>query len=307
MRRAVARGRVFPQSFSTDRRYGRLSLKAVALFPLIWVNADDQGRLCGDPEEVKYTCCPNVDHLTKADIPGLLHELQENKLIIRYSTQKSPAIQIIDWWDPHRSPQWAWPSDYPSPKGWQDHLRYKKDAKTVETLNWPVSGEDSGEGDNSTQVRTGDASPGNSGEYPQNPSSFPQTPIPLSGKGKGKGGGRGRGKRNSPEASGEDPHPHPRQLSDSEKKIYDILKEYYRMRWGIVRASDPHKVIPRQVDAKAGAQLRDLAVELADAGGCREDTMLQAFNESSLAGKQSISYLRAILFDWLGISRERYS
>ncbi|GAJ14160.1 unnamed protein product, partial [marine sediment metagenome] len=43
MRRAVARGRIFPQSYSTDRRYGHLSLMACALFPLMWVNCDDQG------------------------------------------------------------------------------------------------------------------------------------------------------------------------------------------------------------------------------------------------------------------------
>ena len=129
MRRAVARGRVFPQSYSIDRRYGRLSLKAVALFPLMWVNADDQGRLCGDPEEIKYSCCPNIDHITKTDVPGVLRELKDNALILCYDTPKSSAIQIIDWWDPHRSPQWSWPSDYQPPEGWQDHLRYKKDAK----------------------------------------------------------------------------------------------------------------------------------------------------------------------------------
>ncbi len=146
MRRAIARGRVFPQSYSTDRRYGRLSLKACALFPLMWANADDQGRLCGDPEEVKYVCCPNIDHVAKVDIPGLLKELQENKLIKIYETPKSSAIQILDWWDIQK-PQWAWPSDYAPPDGWKDRLRYKKDAKTVVTQNWP-----SGESRDDTQV-----------------------------------------------------------------------------------------------------------------------------------------------------------
>jgi len=96
MRRAVARGRVFPQSYSTDRRYGRLSLKAVALFPLLWVNADDQGRLCGDPEEIKYAVCPNVDHITKADVPALLEELDKNDLIKVYNASKTKAIQLQD-------------------------------------------------------------------------------------------------------------------------------------------------------------------------------------------------------------------
>jgi len=117
LRRAVARGRVFPQSYSTDRRYGRLLLKACALFPLMWANADDQGRLCGDPEEVKYAVCPNIDHITKADMPELLEDLQRNGLIKRYETPKSTAIQIIDWWEVNQKMQWAWPSDYPPPEG----------------------------------------------------------------------------------------------------------------------------------------------------------------------------------------------
>ena len=140
MKRAFARGRVFPQSYSTDRRYGRLSLKACALFPLMWVNADDQGRLCGDPEEVKYACCPNIDHITKADIPQILGELEQNQLIKIYNTPKSAAIQILDWWNIQK-PQWAWPSEYPPSDGWQDRLRYKKDAKTVITQNWSPSPE----------------------------------------------------------------------------------------------------------------------------------------------------------------------
>ena len=140
MRRSVARGRVFPQSYSTDRRYGRLSLKAIGLFPLIWANADDQGRLCGDPEEVKYICCPNIDHITKADVPGLLEELEHHNLIRVYGTPRSPAIQILDWWDIQR-PQWAWPSEYPPMDGWKDRLRYKRGASTVVAENWPSSGE----------------------------------------------------------------------------------------------------------------------------------------------------------------------
>ena len=135
MRRAVARGRVFPQSYSTDRRYGRLSLKACALFPLMWANADDQGRLSGDPEEVKYACCPNIDHITKANIPELLEELDKNQLIKVYTTSKTEAIQLLDWWDIQR-PQWAWPSQYSPPEGWQDHLRYKRGAKEVVKENW---------------------------------------------------------------------------------------------------------------------------------------------------------------------------
>ncbi len=170
MRRAFARARMFPQAYSTDRRYGRLSVKAIGLYPLMWANADDQGRLVGDPEEIKYGVCPNIDHITKADIPELLKELEANTLIKVYKTPKSLAIQMLDWWDPRlgQKLQWAWESDYPPPDGWLDHLRYKKNAKEIVKLNWPVSGEDSGEDSGETlkppQVSDNNSSSESSGE-----------------------------------------------------------------------------------------------------------------------------------------------
>jgi hypothetical protein len=313
MRRAVARGRMFPQSYSTDRRYGRLSIKAIGLFPLMWANADDQGRLCGDPEEIKYSCCPNIDHITKQDIPILLQELQDNQLINRYITPKSMVIQMLDWWDANQKMQWAWPSEYPPADDWYDHLRYKKDAKTVCTVNWPVSGET----DNDSQVRVYDlsgetpgeediagqvsgisSSPEDSGE---DNGSLPLTTPSVKNNIKDKDI-RGRGRGNSPEDSGE---PAPSGISPQVKGLYGTLEENFKMRWGTVRAKEPDKIVPRKINAKERAQLRDLAVELAGAG-YDQDAMIikQAFDEAAGARKFYISYVKAILLDWLGIERD---
>jgi len=144
MRRSVARGRIVPQSLSTDPRMGQLSLKAALLFPLIWINCDDQGRVSGNPHEIKYACCPNIDHITKADIAELLDELQEQELIKVYTTSKTKAIQMLDWWDVQKL-QWAYPSEYPPPEGWQDHLRYHPTPKEIITENWPPSGQQASE------------------------------------------------------------------------------------------------------------------------------------------------------------------
>jgi len=102
---------------------------------MMWANADDQGRLSGDPEEVKYAVCPNIDHITKADIPQILEELQRNGLIKVYETPKSMAIQLLDWWEVQR-PQWAYPSQYSPPEGWKDRLRYHRSPTEVTTENW---------------------------------------------------------------------------------------------------------------------------------------------------------------------------
>lgn len=324
MRRAVARGRMFPQSYSTDRRYGRLSIKAIGLFPLMWANADDQGRLCGDPEEIKYTCCPNVDHITKADIPGLLQELQDNNLINRYPSPRSKVIQLLDWWDANQKMQWAWPSEYPPADDWYDHLRYKKDAKTVFILNWPVSGEH----DNNVQVSdypsSGETSGEdiNGGQVSDLPSSgepsgednrhTPLTPPLINNKTIKrtiKRRGRGNSPERSPEASGEKTRsgePSPSGMSPQVKGIYDTLEENFKMRWGSVRANDPGKIVPRKINAKEKAQLRDFAAELS-AAGADPDMMIikQAFDEAAGARKFSISYVRAILCDWLNIDREK--
>jgi len=302
MRRAVARGRMFPQSYSTDRRYGRLSLKAIGLFPLMWSNSDDQGRLCGDPEEIKYAVCPNIDHITKQDIPDLLQELQDNKLILCYDTPKSAAIQMLDWWDANQKMQWAWPSDFQPPEGWQDHLRYKKDAKTVFTQNWPISGERSGEDNIIAQVSGDEYSGERSGETTEIP---PLTTPPSKKETKTKRGKRrGRGRGNSPESSGEKSTPSPR-APPSEIEILHRLTERFKREWGRVKAEDLDKIIPRKPTAKESAQLRDLAKELSAAGGCPLETIDEAFRD--VAGqpqpKMHIWYVRKVLRAWLGLER----
>jgi len=284
VRRAVARGRMFPQSYSTDRRYGRLSLKAIGLFPLMWSNADDQGRLCGDPEEIKYAVCPNIDHITKQDIPGLLKELQDNNLILCYNTPKSAAIQMLDWWDANQKMQWAWPSDYQPPEGWQDHLRYKKDAKTVFTQNWPVSGEHSGEDNIIAQVSSEEFSGERSGE--DNSKRFPPHPLLKVNK-KEKRRGKRRGRGNSPEDSGEkSPSP-----SLTGLPLFDYSISVFPQAFG------------RKPDSRETAQLRDLGKEISSAGGATAKQIYDAFKEACDHNKFSVSYVRAVLHAWLGLER----
>jgi len=272
MRRSVARGRVFPQSYSTDRRYGRLSLKACALFPLMWVNGDDQGRLSGDPEEIKYAVCPNIDHITKADVPELLEELEKNQLIKVYNVSKTEALQILDWWDVHK-PQWAWPSQYPPPEGWQDHLRYKKGAKEVVTQNWFSQV--------STQVSNTSVSGEHSGEQEE---SVPLTTSFESEKEKERRIRRGRG--NSPEGSGENPSP-----SLTGSPLLEYFNEVFPKAFG------------RKPDSREVAQLRDLGKEISAAGGATGEQVFDAFKEACDFNKFSISYVRAVLHAWLGLER----
>jgi len=289
MRRAIARGRIVPQSLSTDPRMGRLSLKAALLFPLMWINCDDQGRLSGDPDEIKYLTCPNIDHITKVDIPELLKELEKQEFMKVYPTSKTKAIQMLDWWEVQRL-QWAWPSEYPPPEGWQDRLRYKKGRKEVITKNWGDSGENSGDIESS-------------GEKTKSLQGLLPTPEKENEEEKRRGKRKRKIPENSPEFSGEKPSPSPR-APPSEIEISHRLTECFKREWGRVPAESPEKVILREPTAKESAQLRDLAKELSSAGGCPLETIDEAFRDvASHPGKMHISYVRKVLRAWLGLER----
>jgi len=281
MKRAIARGRILPQSLSTDPRLGRLSLKAALLFPLMWINCDDQGRLSGDPDEIKYATCPNIDHITKVDIPELLKELEKQEFLKVYATSKTMATQMLDWWEVQKL-QWAYPSGYPPPEGWKDHLRYHPTPKEIITENWPPSG----------QQLALELLPSKPPSEPANalPSKLgtevSQTlPTEIENE-KEKEGGRGRGIL--PSALGSKSSPSPA----TTESILNKLKSCYPYAFG------------KQPGARILAQLRDLAKELSTAG-CPLDSIDEAFSEAAGQNKYSVSYVRAILFDWLGIERNR--
>lgn len=300
MRRSIARGRMVPQSISTDPRLGRVSLEAATLHLLMWVNCDDQGRLTGDPDEVKYATCPNRDEISKAAIPELLTSLEEQSLLKTYPTPKGTAIQMVDWWDVQKL-QWAYPSQYPPPEGWADHLRYHPIPTEIVTENWPPSSQLASE-----LLPSKPAS--------KSPSALPSKLQPevsqtLPNKEEKEGGkrrGRGRGRVPSapaselPSALGSKSSPSP---TTDQPEILKELTKCFRVEWGRVPAREPDRVIPREPGARESAQLRDLAKELAARGGLPLVYIQEAFREAAVQKKFHISYARAVLFDWLGLER----
>ncbi len=273
MRRAVARGRILPQSLSTDPRMGQLSLKAALLFPLIWINCDDQGRISGNPHEIKYACCPNIDHIIKTDIAELLEELQEQGLIKAYTTSKIKAIQMLDWWDVQKL-QWAYPSEYPPAEGWTDHLRYHPTPKEIITENWPPSSQIASE---LLPSKLPSALPNALPSKLQNP------PLTTSLE-KERGNRRGRGIL--PSALGSKSSPSLTGLS-----LLESLKDTFPKAFG------------KKPDSREIAQLRDLGKEISSAGGATAEQVYDAFKEACGQNIFSVSYVRKILLAWLGVAR----
>lgn len=59
----------------------------------------------------------------------------------------------------------------------------------------------------------------------------------------------------------------------------------------------------REPDSREVAQLRDLALEIERAGGATEKQIHDAFAEAASHNKLNVSYVKAILRDWLGVKR----
>jgi len=286
MRRAIARGRIVPQSLSTDPRMGQLSLKAALLFPLIWINCDDQGRVSGNPHEIKYACCPNIDHITKTDIAELLEELQEQGLVKVYTTSKTQAIQMLDWWEEQKL-QWAYPSRYPAPEGWTDHLRYHPTPKEIITENWPPSG----------QQLAFEILPS---KLPSKLQSEVSQTLPIE---------KEIEKEVEKEIEEEEGRLPSALGSTSPSPTTDIqiinrfLIKSFKHEWGRVPAEAPDTVIEKKPNARELAQLRDLGKELSARGGVPLDYIKDAFREAAGQKKFHVSYVRAVLLDWMGLAR----
>ncbi|MBA7627607.1 hypothetical protein ES703_35074 [subsurface metagenome] len=280
MRRAVARGRILPQSLSTDPRYGRLSLKAQVLYPLMWINADDQGRLTGDPDEIKYAACPSVREISADDIPALLEEMETRSLITVYTTSRTKATQMLDWWDVQKL-QWAYPSGYPPPEGWQDKLRYHASPTQIVTENWPTKSPDSLPKELPKELPNALAK--ESGKK----SKSRRDPLPSPENEKEKEGGNRRGRGNLPSALGSTtPSP-----SLTDLPLLDYCNGVFPKAFG------------RKPNSREMAQLRDMGNEISSAGGATAKQVYDAFKEACDHNVFHVSYVRKVLRAWLGLER----
>jgi hypothetical protein len=104
--------------------YGRLSLRAKVLWPMLLASSDDQGRGLAESDAVKWHVCPNVGEIGLEDVPALLQEMVDQGMVLLYSCEADCTLyQVVHWWT-YQELQWARPSKYHAPDGWQDRVRY---------------------------------------------------------------------------------------------------------------------------------------------------------------------------------------
>lgn len=113
---------IYPQ-IATSLSIAEVSALAELLFWRLLPQADDQGRLPGDPRQLKAMVCPMREELTPSNIPEFLTELANAGLIIHYSNSSTAYIQIAKWWDYQSAMRRIFPSHYPPPPGWSDHVK----------------------------------------------------------------------------------------------------------------------------------------------------------------------------------------
>lgn len=120
--------------------FGRLSLKAKVLWPMLLAASDEQGRGIAEPDAIKWRVCPNVQEIAIDDVPDLLAEMVRQDMIHLYSDgRKRPLYQIVRWWE-FQQLAWAQPSRLDPPDGWVDRIRCQKKGGGQTLENWDKKG-----------------------------------------------------------------------------------------------------------------------------------------------------------------------
>lgn len=111
---------IYPDLVSS-RSLSRCGLLANALWPRLIVQADDQGRLPGDPGSVTVACFPKLLHEVKIEqVEAALGELKKAGMVLIYRAGGETYLQIADWWRWQQGMRRAYGSRFPAPRGWID-------------------------------------------------------------------------------------------------------------------------------------------------------------------------------------------
>lgn len=119
--------------------FGRLSLKAKVLWPMLLASSDNQGRGLAEADVIAWHVCPNVQEISLDEIPELLEEMVEQEMILLYRDSRGRLVyQVVRWWEYQRL-QWARSSLYEAPEGWVDRVRTTVNGKYI-AKNWDLPG-----------------------------------------------------------------------------------------------------------------------------------------------------------------------
>jgi hypothetical protein len=121
---------------ATSLSLARCCPEAQLLFDRLVSQADDQGRLQGDPMLVKASCMPLIDRATTKAVDRWLGELTDQGMILRYESAGQPLLQIVRWWGHQDWLRHVYASRWAPPEGW-DQDRTKGNGAKEDADNLP--------------------------------------------------------------------------------------------------------------------------------------------------------------------------
>lgn len=99
----------------------RCGLVANALWPRLICQADDQGRMHGDPGSVLVACFPKLlATVSLPDVTTALDELKAARMVLIYRSNGESYVQIVGWWRWQQGMRRAYASRFPAYRGWID-------------------------------------------------------------------------------------------------------------------------------------------------------------------------------------------
>ena len=286
----------------TDEKLARATVPERLLFTCLVANQDDDGRLLAHPGFLRAAAFA-YDDFTLEDVKKMRDHLAAvNANVIVYEKDGHEYIQLRRH-SRYQRPRYYHPSRFPAPLGWpyaDEHPSGGQGGTEEPPLGEHKSVEQIPDGNQAVAVKTPDGNQMVTKKYTEG-----RVGLGLDldkgrvGLGRGRDGGVGGKPPTTTTTSA---------LNElDETAVMEELTRCYRTEWGTVHSKDLDKVIPRALGPKDRAQLRDLAKELAAGGECPDNTIQEAFREAVTLGpeKMHVSYVRAIILDWLDRPRER--
>lgn len=126
--------RLIDDSLFRSPQFGQLDCTAKLLYIGMITSADDQGRLLADFAYLRSLIFP-FDQISVDLIEVAFSSLVSAGYVHFYEASGMPLAQLPHWWG-MQSLQYAQPSKYAAPEGWEDHLRFTMTRGVIVTYNW---------------------------------------------------------------------------------------------------------------------------------------------------------------------------
>jgi len=134
----MAKKRIIDSRIRKSLSFSALTYRQRDLWHGLITVADDQGRTLALPAIVRSEVWP-YDEINVSEVQEDLSALVDQGMIYIYQVKNKPVLQVVNWWR-YQVKQWAGPSDWDPPEGWEDRKRYHGPGHKIILENWDRPG-----------------------------------------------------------------------------------------------------------------------------------------------------------------------